>query len=225
MCGRFNFLTHKKEVQDRFGIKTFEYEVVPKYNIAPTQQVAVVVYDSGTKLVGMRWGLIPFWAKDPKIGNRMINARAETLDQKRVFINSFKEKRCLILSTGFYEWQKLGKIKRPMHIRLKTKGPFAFAGIYSHWKTPTDKTILSCSIVTTSPNELLTPIHDRMPVILKQENEEFWLNPENEDLAAMKAFLSPYPSDLMEAYEVSTYVNSPTNTGPQCTQPLVREAL
>ncbi len=220
MCGRFNFLTHKKAIGERFGIKKFEFDIVPRYNIAPAQQIAVILRDPETRLVGMRWGFIPFWAKDPKIGNKMINARSETVDTKRMFSPSFKKKRCLILSTGFYEWQKTGKAKKPIHIRLKSREPFAFAGIYSHWKTPTDKVIMSCSILTTDPNELLKPIHNRMPVILGQDREGFWLDPENEDVEGLKKLLTPYPSETMEAYEVSTYVNSARNEGPECTLPV-----
>jgi len=219
MCGRFNFLTHKKAIAERFGVKKFEMDLVPRYNIAPTQQVAVIIQDPEPRVVGMRWGLIPFWAKDPKIGNKMINARSETIDTKRVFSHSFKKKRCLIPATGFYEWQKTKDGKRPMHIRLQSKDPFAFAGIYSHWKAPTETIIMSCSILTTQPNDLLKPIHDRMPVILDVDQEDAWLDSANDDIDALKRMLDPFPSNLMEVYEVSTYVNNARNDGPQCTQP------
>ncbi len=220
MCGRFNFLIHKKAVEERFGVKKFDFDVVPRYNIAPSQKIATIIMDPEVHLVGMSWGFVPFWAKDRKIGNRMINARSETVADSRVFKHSFAKKRCLIPATGFYEWQKVGKVKRPMHVRLKSKEPFAFAGIYSSWKAPTGKTLLSCAILTISPNELLKSIHNRMPVVLDRKDENVWIDPENQDVESLKGLLNPFTSLEMEAYEVSTYVNSPSNTGPICTVPV-----
>ncbi|MHA2600516.1 MAG: SOS response-associated peptidase [Candidatus Thorarchaeota archaeon SMTZ1-83] len=225
VCGRFNFLSHKKAVEERFGVKKFDFEIVPRYNIAPTQQIAAILADPEVQLVGMHWGFIPFWAKDKNIGNRMINARSETVAESKAFKHSFMKKRCLIPATGFYEWRKIGKVKKPMHIRLESRQPFAFAGIYNHWKSPSGNTLMSCAILTTSPNELLEPIHNRMPVVLQRKDESMWLDPENEDVENLKRLLNPYASEHMEAYEISTYVNSTSNTGPMCTVPVESASL
>jgi putative SOS response-associated peptidase YedK len=219
MCGRFNFLTHQEELRERFGIRKFEFDVNPRYNVTPSQKIATIIQDQDVKLVGMRWGLIPFWAKELNSKYSMINARVETILEKRAYSKSFKKWRCLIPATGFYEWQKVGKKKKPMHIRFKSKELFAFAGIYNPWKAPTDTTVLSCSIVTTSPNKLLEPIHNRMPVILRKKDEATWINPELEDTKKLFGLLKPYLNRPLEAYEISTYVNKPGNEGPQCITP------
>ncbi|MFW9889149.1 MAG: SOS response-associated peptidase [Candidatus Thorarchaeota archaeon] len=220
MCGRFNFLSHKKAVEERFGVTDIDFDIVPRYNIAPNQKIAAVIQDPKLRMVEMRWGYIPFWAKEDKIGYKMINSRAEKVAESRVFRSSFQKKRCLIPATGFYEWQKVGKVKKPMHIRLESRDIFSFAGIYSRWKSPQEKTVLSCSIITTTPNSLVKPIHNRMPVILPREREATWLDPKLQDVEVLKELLLPYEPDGMEAYEVSTYVNSPDNTGPVCTLPV-----
>jgi putative SOS response-associated peptidase YedK len=216
MCGRFNFLTHQEELRERFEISKFEFEVTPRYNIAPSQKIATIIQDQDIKLVGMRWGLIPFWAKEPKTKYSMINARVETILDKRAYSRPFKKWRCLIPATGFYEWKKVGKIKTPMHIRLKSKELFAFAGIYNPWKSPSGSYVLSCSIVSTTPNNIMEPIHNRMPVILQKKDESTWINPEHEDTEKLLGLLKPYPDRQLEAYEISTYVNKPRNEGPQC---------
>lgn len=213
-------LSHQKAIQDRFGIKKFDFEFTPRYNVAPQQKIPIVFKDTEVQLVGARWGLIPFWAKDPKIGNKMINARAETIAEKRVFIPAFKKRRCLIPASGFYEWQKIGKSKRPMTIRLQSQEVFALAGIYERWKSPTDKWILSCAIITTGPNNLMESIHKRMPVILRSDDEATWIDPDNDDLESLQSLLQPFSEDTLEAFEVSTYVNSPKNEGPMCIQPI-----
>jgi putative SOS response-associated peptidase YedK len=220
MCGRFNFLTHKTAVEERYGVSDIDFEIVPRYNIAPSQKIATVIQDPNLRLVEMRWGYIPFWAKEEKIGYKMINSRAEKVAESRVFKSSFQKKRCLIPATGFYEWQKVGKVKKPMHIRFESRDIFSLAGIFSRWKSPQDKTILSCSIITTTPNSLVKPIHNRMPVILPREKEAIWLDPDLRDVEVLKELLVPYEPEGMEAYEVSTYVNSPSNTGPVCTSPV-----
>jgi putative SOS response-associated peptidase YedK len=220
MCGRFNFLTHRTAVEERYGVSDIDFEIVPRYNIAPSQKIATVIQDPNLRLVEMRWGYIPHWAKDEKIGYKMINSRAEKVAESRVFKSSFQKKRCLIPSTGFYEWQKVGKVKKPMHVRFESRDIFSFAGIYSYWKSPQDKVVLSASIITTTPNNLVEPIHNRMPVILPREKEAIWLDPELEDIEILKELLVPYDAGGMEAYEVSTYVNSPSNNGPVCTLPV-----
>ena len=150
----------------------------------------------------------------------MINARSETIAEKPAFRSAFKKRRCLILADGFYEWQKVGKVKIPTHIRMKSREPFAFAGLYEYWKTKSGKMLESCTIVTTTPNELMSPIHHRMPVILSPENEAAWLDPEIEDVSKILSMLQPYDSNQMEAFEVSNFVNSPKNQGPLCTKPV-----
>ena len=163
----------------------------------------------------MRWGLIPFWAKNRSIGSRMINARAETVVDKPSFRDAFRRRRCLVLADGFYEWQRTGSGKRPMRVALRSGEPFAFAGIWSMWKDPEDNSIPTCAIITTSANELLRPIHHRMPVILPREMEGFWLDRSIQDPGALRSVLTPYPDDAMEAYEVSTLVNSVANDAPE----------
>ncbi|MFW9788865.1 MAG: SOS response-associated peptidase [Candidatus Thorarchaeota archaeon] len=220
MCGRFALLTHAEAIIERFGVEEVIKRPEPRYNIAPSQNVTVVVQRETRQLTEMRWGLIPFWAKDVSIGNRMINARAETVAEKPAYRSAFKKRRCLILADGFYEWQKVGKVKIPTHIRLKSRGPFAFAGLYEYWKTKSGKMLESCTIVTTTPNELMKSIHRRMPVILSPEHEAAWLDPTNEDVSELMKLLQPYNPAVMEAYEVSEYVNSPSNQGPLCTKPV-----
>ena len=220
MCGRFSLLAHQEMLRERFNIAEFEFDISPRYNIAPSQKIATVINYDVLKLVGMRWGFIPFWAKDMKIGNKMINTRAETIAEKLVFKHSFLKKRCLIPATGFYEWKKTSDGKTPMHIRMDSDQVFAFAGIYSQWKSPSDSIILSCSIITTTPNSLMKPIHNRMPVILKQDDESTWLDPEFDDIETLKELLRPYSDESLEAFEVSTHVNNPRNDDPMCVRPI-----
>jgi putative SOS response-associated peptidase YedK len=168
------------------------------------------------------WGLIPSWAKDPEIGNRMINARAETLAQKPSFRSAFQRRRCLVLADGFYEWQKSpsSKSKIPMCIKLRDSSPFAFAGLWEIWHSPDGSEIRSCTIITTEPNELMKPIHNRMPVILSPQVYQDWLNPGNGKPDRLSSYLVPYPSDQMIAYPVSNTVNNPKNDTPECIRPL-----
>jgi putative SOS response-associated peptidase YedK len=216
MCGRFALLTHAEALMKRFGVEEVIKRPEPRYNITPSQNVTVVIQRETRQLTEMRWGLIPFWAKDVSIGNKMINARAESLIEKPAFRSAIKKRRCLVLADGFYEWRKVGKVKIPMHIRLRNREPFAFAGLYEYWKTKSGKMLESCTIITTTPNDLIKPIHHRMPVILNQEHESAWLNSENQDLATLLAMLKPYNLVQMEAFEVSDFVNSPRNQGPLC---------
>jgi putative SOS response-associated peptidase YedK len=220
MCGRFALLTHAEALVKRFKVEEVIKRPEPRYNISPTQEVTVVVQREIRQLTQMRWGLIPSWAKDVSIGNRMINARGETLAEKPAFRSSFKKRRCLILADGFYEWQKLGSVKKPTHIRLRSREAFAFAGLYEYWETKSGKMLENCTIITTTPNELLTPIHSRMPVILNPEDEDAWLNPDNQNVKELQSMLMPYTTELMEAFEVSDFVNSPGNQGPLCIKPV-----
>ncbi len=219
MCGRFTFIDIE-DIRERF--KTDPIELKPNYNVAPTQDVPVILPNH--QMAMFRWGLIPFWAKDPTIGNKMINARAETVDEKPSFKHSLQRKRCLVVADGFYEWKKEGSTKRPYRITLKSQGLFGFAGLWDTWKSPTGDIINSCSIITTTPNDLMVPIHNRMPVILPREVENVWLDQSIVESGILKSLLVPYPADQMMAYEVSTFVNSPKNNGPECLVPVPVES-
>lgn len=202
-----------------FGVQEITEDLQPSFNIAPTHNVAVVLKDGTTRLVAMRWGLIPSWATDPTIGSKLINARSETLTKRSAFKDAFKNRRCLVLADGFYEWQRHGKEKTPFFIHLKSELPFAFAGLYEIWKPPLGESLVSCTIVTTEPNDLVRPLHDRMPVVLPKGAESLWLNPEAEDPSRLLDLLQPYPADEMAAYQVSSLVNSVKNDSPECIEP------
>jgi putative SOS response-associated peptidase YedK len=221
MCGRYTQTVDLETLKDRFGFVTSEVTLGPRYNIAPTQEAPVVIKEDSRILKMMRWGLVPYWAKDESIGYRMINARAETIAQKPSFKKPFKERRCLVLADGFYEWKKTERkgLKIPMRFVLKSRMPFAFAGLWDVWQKPGGDRLLSFTIITTEANDLMRPIHNRMPVILHRENEELWLDPELKDFNKLASLLTPYPSDMMESYEVAPLVNSPRNDTPECIEP------
>lgn len=188
------------------------------YNIAPTQDVAAVRVQSEThrrQLVLLHWGLVPFWADDPSIGNRMINARAETLASKPAFREAFRQRRCIIVADGFYEWRKERRAKQPYHIVPKGEPLFGFAGLWEQWKHEGQK-FESCTIVTTEANELIRPLHDRMPAILAPEDYARWLDPNLREPDKLQSALRPYPADEMELYPVNPLVNSPRNDDPKC---------
>ncbi len=195
----------------------------PRFNIAPSQPVAVVRLapqpSTQRELAWLRWGLIPSWAKDPTIGNRMINARAETVAEKPAYRAAMRRRRCLLPADGFYEWQKVGRTKRPHFIRMKDDRPFALAGLWETWEGPDHSRIESCTVLTTEPNELVRLIHDRMPVILDPTDYEPWLDPTMQNMDELVPLLHPYPSDRMKADAVSTLVNSPANDEPRCIEP------
>lgn len=212
MCGRFTLTVDASELQQEFPwINIPNPEIQPRYNIAPTQPVAVVANDGHETLDYYTWGLIPSWAKDPKIGSRMINARSETLSEKPSFRNAFKRRRCIILADGFYEWltQTDKKSKIPMYIRLLDQRPFAFAGLWEQWFSPDGSEIRSCTIITTEPNDLIGKIHNRMPVILQKEVINEWLKTSEADLSELSRLLIPFPADQMVAFPVSFAVNNP----------------
>jgi putative SOS response-associated peptidase YedK len=215
MCGRFTLTASIEEIIDRFMVESFLEEELysPSYNIAPSQSVLAVINDGKSNRMGfLKWGLIPPWAKDPTIGNKLINARAETLTEKPSFRNAFKKKRCLIIADSFYEWKRHeDQSKTPMRIKLKEDDLFAMAGIWESWKSPEGSSIYSCAVITTEPNELMKNIHDRMPCILEQSDEKIWLDPALADSAYLNQCLQPLDEALMEAYEVSSLVNSPKN--------------
>ncbi len=220
MCGRYSLIADIQELARQFEFDGTGFENSPRYNVAPTQSVLTVTNREGRQPEFMRWGLIPSWAKDASIGNRMINARGETVSQKPSFRNALQRRRCLVLADGFYEWQKVGKGKQPMRIVLKSREPFAFAGLWETWRNPEGETIRSCTIITTEANDLLRPIHERMPVILPRELEEFWLDGDVTESAALTDVLSPYPDESMETYQVSPLVNKATNNSADLIVPV-----
>ena len=224
MCGRFTLKTDPETLTETFpGFTTpAADELSPRYNITPSQQVAVVPNNGENNVEFFQWGLIPSWAKDPKIGNRMINARSETLAEKPSFRTAYKRRRCLVLTDGFYEWRAEpgSKIKTPFYIRLKSEKPFAFAGLWEAWSPNIDDdSLLSCTIITTSPNSLMETIHRRMPVILEPDGYDRWLDPSDQSPKQLDGLLKSYPAEEMEAYPVSRLVNRPSNDSPDCIIP------
>lgn len=215
MCGRYSLTADAEELARRFEFASDWRDLVPRYNIAPTQQVLAVVGGDDRRAGLMRWGLIPHWAKERKSGRPLINARAETVAERPAFRAAFRRRRCLVLADGFYEWQQTGGGKRPMRIVLESGEPFAFAGLWSVWTDPEGRRIPSCAIITTEANELVRPIHERMPVILPADAEAFWLDAEVDDPGALGSLLTPYPIEEMDVYEVSSLVNSAANDGPE----------
>lgn len=221
MCGRFVLYSNLEQIKEAFNIQQVGWEPEPSYNVAPTQEVATVVQrEVGNSLEKMKWGLIPFWSKDPKIGSRMINARSETLSEKPSFKRPLKSQRCLVIADGFYEWVKTEYGKVPMFIRSKSQRPLGLAGLYDVWKSPQGEAITSCTIVTTGANDFMLPIHGRMPLILPKPLETEWLDPATPNIDEWLLALTPYPNDEMEAYEVSRRVNSPQNNSAECIQPV-----
>jgi len=212
MCGRFSLTANEAELNLRFELEGGDAPYVPRYNGAPTQMLAVITGENPHKLSYYRWGLIPPWAKDISIGNKMINSRAETITEKPSFRIPLYNKRCLVPADGFYEWQQdIGK--QPYRIFVKSNPVFAMAGLWERWKSPEGEIINSFSIITTEANSFMTPIHNRMPVILKPEDEKTWLSSKNP--VEILSLLKQYPSEEMEAYPVPKLVNSPRNNGPE----------
>lgn len=219
MCGRFTLTQSTQAVAQRFGVQFVLFECLPRYNIAPSQPVAVVLQNGGRRLEACRWGLVPFWAKDLEMGSRLINARAETLAEKPAFKYSLARRRCLIPADGFYEWRKEGNRRIPVYIRRRDGGLFAFAGLWDEWQSPDGSPLRTCTIITTEPNALIAPIHHRMPAILKPEHETLWLDPSLKEPTQLLAVLQAYPETELEAYPVSARVNSPNHDDPSCIQP------
>jgi len=223
MCGRFTASFDYRQIKVRWNLRGDFPLFGPRYNIAPSQDVPVSVRNEDRhQLKTMRWGLLPSWAQDPSIGQRMINARAETLLEKPSFKQLVATRRCLVPGDGFYEWRREGMRKVPMWIHLKKREPFAFAALWDYWRDPAgDKELDSFTIITTEANALLRPIHNRMPVIYDKEMGRQWLEESFGDQPMiLAAVLQPLPSEVMEAYEVSTLVNSPDNDTAACIQPV-----
>ena len=221
MCGRFTLTVDPAEIKEAFEDYIFPPKFAPRYNIAPSQPVLAIPNDGLNKADFFVWGLIPSWAKDPAIGNRLINARGETLAEKPSFRGGYKYKRCLILANGFYEWksQPGAKTKTPHFIHLKSGKPFAFAGLWDEWISPDGSQVRSCTIVTITPNTLMESIHNRMPVILKSGDYGQWLDKVARTPESLNPLIQPFPAELMEAYPVSMLVNSPANDRAECILP------
>jgi putative SOS response-associated peptidase YedK len=223
MCGRYTLVKKAENIEQRFGATLEKENVGQNFNAAPTQVLPVISNADPSAVSFYKWGLIPFWAKDASIGNKMINARAETLTEKPAFRKSLQQKRCLVVADGFYEWKKEGKTKQPFRITLKDNGLFAFAGLWDEWKDDKGNKVQSFTIITTDPNELMAPIHNRMPVILPPAYEKHWLSADLKPADAMELLL-PYNAAEMEAYPVSTLVNSPANNSPELIDSLEKSA-
>jgi len=225
MCGRYNLRTTPAELREVFELFREPDWPQPRYNMAPTQTVLAIRFDEHAtprEPALLRWGLIPSWAKDTKIGNSLINARADTIATKPSFRSAFKRRRCLIPASGFYEWQKRDDGKQPYQIAMRSGKPFAFAGLWEQWEKG-DGPIESCAIITTEANDLMAPLHDRMPVILRPDDYDAWLDPAS-DAGALQGLLQPYPDDDLTAYPVSKVVNNPRNDRPECVAPMNAEA-
>jgi putative SOS response-associated peptidase YedK len=218
MCGRFALFASGEEVADRFQLPEptlFD----ARYNIAPTQSIgAVRATDEGRVLTRLRWGLIPSWASDPAIGNKLLNARSETVAEKPSFRSAFKQRRCLIPASGFYEWQKRGAgRKQPYFIRPRD-GLFAFAGLWERWHDPHGETVETCTILTTAANEVMRPLHERMPVILDPASDGVWIDPRS-SADVLRSLFVPFASERMEAFPVGSWVSNARNEGPRCLEP------
>jgi putative SOS response-associated peptidase YedK len=242
MCGRFMLSIVESRLSKLIGVDFAVTGLVARYNIAPTQPVIAVRVQNGRReTVLLRWGLVPSWAEDVAIGNRMINARSETAHEKPSFRHAFRRRRCLIPADGFYEWSKAGMgsattpgggggggaggagrgrpVKQPYLITMADEGPFAMAGLWEHWQDAAGNELETCTILTTAANELVGELHDRMPVILDPNDYGTWLDPANEDVAIPRGLCKPFPAELMMHRPVGTYINSPKHEGPRCVRP------
>jgi putative SOS response-associated peptidase YedK len=230
MCGRYSFAIEDALILERFGVRVRTAIYITRYNCSPTQNLAVISNDAPDTMKFFRWGLIPSWAKEPSIGSKLINARSETLVDKPSFKNAFRTRRCLVPATGFFEWQRNGKnvagnpsAPTPWNIRMKNGDAFCFAGLWDKWVSGNGEIIYSFTIITTSPNQLVGQIHDRMPVILLRADEQRWISPQPDP--SLVELLKPYPAGLMEAWPVSQLVNSPKNDVPEIIKQIEIETL
>jgi len=243
MCGRFVTASSPQLLAERFGVTDLQVaDAEPDYNVAPTEQVMVVRQREERRVLSrVRWGLVPSWAKDPSVGNRMINARAEGIDEKPAYRRAFAKRRCIIPADGFYEWQVIGQPrtpkgkppKQPMFIHRRDGEPMAFAGVWEVWKVPdgfgdvvdaADGWLRSCAIVTTRANDLLLPIHDRMPVLLPEPAWDRWLDPGDDDTGALARLLVPAPDDELELWPVGPLVNKPEHKAAEVAKPVEPQA-
>jgi len=215
MCGRYSETKLDALLKTRFRIRHELERLTPRYNVAPGQDAPVILGGAERRLARFRWGLVPRWASDPSVGNKLINARGESLADKPSFAEAFRKRRCLVPADGFYEWKKTPAGRHPVRYVLKDEELFAFAGLWDAWRRPDGSELFTYTIVTTKPNELVAPVHDRMPVLLRPEDEDLWLDERVDDPARLTPLLSPYPADRMEAYDVSPLLNSVENEGPE----------
>lgn len=219
MCGRFTMRRSVDELAERFNATVVDTEVFPSFNVAPTQKVAVVTGGAERELNAFTWGLVPFWAKDPSIGNRMINARAETVAEKPAFRSALAKRRCLIPADGFFEWKKTGGKSVPFYFRFPDDRLFAFAGIWEQWESPEGEPLRTCSLITVQPNALVGEVHDRMPAILLPDEESSWLETDGKDPRPLLELLHPYPEGELVTHPVSRKVNAPAANDPSCIEP------
>ena len=218
MCGRFTLFEADQILSREFSVHV-PLSLGPRYNIAPSQPVATIRISPATgerEMAIFRWGLVPHWAKDPSIGNRLINARAETAHEKPAFKSAFRTRRCLIPTNGFYEWQKQERHKQPFFVRMRKGRLFAFAGLWDHWEEEGGSAVDTCTILTTGTNEILKPIHDRMPVIVAPQNYDLWLDVSIKSPETLNPILVPYNPEEMESYPVRSIVNDPSHEGVEC---------
>jgi len=227
MCGRYRLTAKERYLRDHFGLEG-DVSWAPRWNIAPTQQVPVIRQDRKEPkrtFALLRWGLIPYWAKEPSIGFKTINAMSESAAEKPAFREAMKRRRCLIPADGFYEWEKLGtKVKQPYNFGMTDDSLFAFAGLWERWRDPAGEFIETCTILTTKPNSLVADVHDRMPAILKPEDYDLWLDPGMTEVALVADSLELFNPRLMKKYPVSTRVNRAENDDQQCAQEISIES-
>jgi putative SOS response-associated peptidase YedK len=222
MCGRYSLRVEMEELLTYYGLIQSSYAYTPRYNIAPGQSITALIDSNGTRRVGpLRWGLVPAWASDERIGNKMINARAETLSEKPAFRQSFSRRRCIIPADGYYDWKK--ETKQPYRIIMNDKSIFSLAALYDSWITPDGSKLHSCTIITTKSNDILSTIHDRMPVILAKKHHDIWLDRGTTDITLLQPLLIPFPNEQMTAYPVSPMVGNVKNDEPACLEPLVQK--
>lgn len=222
MCGRFRLSRRKQAVMERFDSISDEPEWEPRFNIAPTQPVAVIRQNPTKRtreLSLMRWGLVPSWAKDTSSAASMINARSETVSTKPAFADALKHRRCLIPADGFYEWKRTGTSKQPFCFQVNDGALFAFAGLWEGWRDPSGKWLKTCSILTTTPNAVTSTVHDRMPVILSPDGYDLWLDPGMRDVDEVSSLLKPFAAHLMRSYPVSNRINHVPNDDEECSRP------
>lgn len=215
MCYRFVRESTIVDIAREFDVDEINEDIAPSYNISPTQNIPALINDSTRRIEVLRWGLIPPWAEDISIGNKLLNARGETITEKPSFRLAFKKRRCLIPATGYYEWKRKGSNKTPMFIHLKDEKIFGIAGLWERWTSPSGEQINSCTIITIAANDWLKPVNDRMPVIIPNDQVALWLDSTGRSEEDLMHFIKPYNADLMKKYEVSSAVNSPKNDSPE----------
>jgi putative SOS response-associated peptidase YedK len=222
MCGRYTLAADRNTLLQTFPDFVFPTNLPIRYNIAPTQPVAVAANNNGGEVEAFHWGLIPFWAKDSAIGNKLINARSESLHEKPSFKHAFRRRRCLIFADSFYEWYRVpdSKAKIPIRVHMADGRPFAFGGLWESWKQPSGDALQSCVIITTEPNELMARIHHRMPAIVGPESYDDWLDPAARSPETLQPLLRPFEAELMAMHPVSSLVNSPASDDPSCITPV-----